>query len=246
MTEEQQQLIINKLDGVLTAEQEERFRQYMDQDTEFAQEYALQQGMVDALRSNHEQALRQQFQAIYNQVEARQQRRKVVYYGMVAAIGMMLLGTLAWWYLGMRSPSSQQLFITYYTPYQADPLVRGKAPAGAYQQAIGYYRDGRYRAAIPLLKEVLATDTSRQDKLRLLLGNSYLQVDSTTQAVQYLTPVAASDDPMMQQFGQWYLALSYLRVNDTAAAHTVLKRISNQTGMYSEKAGALIEELSQH
>ena len=243
MTEEQQQLLIKKIDGELTPEGERQFAYYLQQDANFAREYALQQGMIAALQSDHEQQLKQQFQAVYRQVEVRHQRRRTIYYRIAAVISLLLLITCVWFYSSDRAPAAPQLFARYYTPYQAAPLVRSKTPDGPYQRASDLYRDGRYDEAIPLLKDALATDTSRQDKLQLLLGNSYLQTDSVALAITRFQAAASSDNMMMQQFGRWYLALSYLRAGDTEAARTILTRISSEPGMYQSKAQQLLQAL---
>ena len=229
-------LIDSKLSGELTPAEEKVFAQRLEQDSEFAEQYALSQLMVETLREQH---LREEMRGWRRETNRRRQRQRWQY-GVAAGLALLLLAG-GGWYLSSTQPTPQSLYETYYTVYPADPVLRGE-PTVDYNQAMTLYREGRYAEAIPLFEALQATDQA-DIWTALFLGNSYLNVDRTPEAVRYFKQVAASEDAIIQQYGRWYLALTYLKREEQEAARALLQRLSDQPGMFQKKAQALLSEL---
>ena len=241
MSEEEQQWIIRKIDGELSLEEEAQFQQRLQLDTRFAQEYALQQNIIDGLRDDHEQQLKRRYREVYEAVAHRREQRRR--YFAVAAVVSLLIMAVAGYFL-MRPPSSESLYAEYYSPYRADPLLRGESDHETlYQRAMDLYRREQYQAAIPLLETSLSSDTLGQDKLSLFLGNSYLNENKISSAIAYFERASRSRDPVMQQFGKWYLALSYLKNDDLLTTRRLLESIASQPGIHQDRAQTLLEEI---
>ncbi len=236
MMEDDLQLIERKLAGELSPPEETTFSQRLSQDAEFAEQYALGQMMIASLRDHH---LKQEMQG-WSKAAARQQKRRRQY-GIAAAAAFLLTATAAVWYVSSLQPTPQALYETYYTVYPADPVLRGE-PTVDYNQAMRLYQEERYQEAIPLFEELQAND-STDPWIALFLGNSHLNTGETEAAIRYFGQVAEADDAIVRRYGQWYLALSYLRNGDLSASEEQLRSLSEQPGMFQRKAQIMLEEM---
>lgn len=229
---DQDDLIEKKLDGTLTAEESQHFKVLLRTDPAFAQAYATQRGMITALREHYKEDLHQQLEAGYQTY--RENRRRQSYYGIAAVLLLALLG--GWFWFG----TDQSLFDRYYQPYEA---VVYRSASSAANEAIIYYNQEQYAETIPLLQSLQQSGDSIA-YWTLLLGNAYLQLDSTTQAIDQFTQVAAvSSNNTYTQYGRWYLVMSYLKNKDTTSAREALQLIARQPGLFQQKAQQLLEEL---
>ena len=240
MTDEDYLLIEKKIDGMLTAEEARAFDQRQAEDEEFAEAYALQQSAIDTLRREHPQRLKAEMRAIHEEMKAerRQQRHPQRPYAIAAVVALLLVATALFFFL--RTPSSQDLYAEYYHPYRATVVGRGTSPAQK-SQAEQLYSEGRFAEAIPLLQTLVADTAS--GRWRLILGNAYLQIDSTAQAIAQFERVTASHETDYQPYARWYIAMSYLKANDATAAKEILLSLVNQPGPFRSKAQQLLNEL---
>lgn len=226
-------LIERKIDGKLPPEEHRHFERLLQVDPAFAQAYADQQTMIALFRQHQKEALHQQLEAGYQTY--RKNRAVRNYYGIAASLLLMLLGGWVWWH-----NSSNRLFKTFYQPYEVISF-RGTILAQE-NQATGYYKQGRYTEALPLLYELQQTGEN-QDYWTLLRGNAYLQVDSTAQARAQFEQMAHATNHAYQQYGRWYEALSYLKENRRSKAQSILQSIASRPGLFQRKAQQLLNEL---
>ena len=238
MTIADYELIDKKVEGKLTFEEDLHFAERMRQDSEFAEAYRTQHLAIDALQTHHTQALRTEVKQMYTRVKARRQQKVRWYYAAAAVILLSMVSLAAYWYL--LSPASEQLYATYYTVYPAQRITRGEDTT-SYSVGLRLYSEGQYAEAIPYLEPLAATDSLR-DRMHLLLGNAYLQTGQLAEAQRVLSKVAASDDALLRQQGQWYLALSYLKQEDTSQARAILEELSLE-GMYQKEASEVLTYL---
>ena len=227
------ELIEKKLDRTLTAEEEQRFDHLLRADPAFVQAYATQRGMVASLREHYKEDLHQQLEAGYQSYQQNRQRQRR-YFGIAAALLISLLGGWFWFI------TDQSLYDQYYQPYEVSVYRSSSSSAN---QASIYYSQGQYAEAIPLLRSLQQAGDSTA-YWSLLLGNAYLQLDSTTQAIDQFERVAAqSSNNNQAQYGRWYLAMSYLRGRNITATRETLQPIARQPGLFQQKARQLLEEL---
>lgn len=231
------QLIERKLAGELSAPEEATFSQRLSQDSQFAEQYALGQVMIDTLRDYQ---LKEEMQS-WARAATRRRKRQRTKYALAAGVALLLVTAAGIGYFTTIQPTPQALYETYYTVYPADPLLRGQ-PTVDYNQAMNLYREEHYQEAIPLFEELQKSD-STDAWIALFLGNSYLNVNQTGAAIQHFKQVAEADDAIVRRYGQWYLALSYLKTGDQPAAEQLLRQLSAQPGMFQNKAQAMLDKL---
>ena len=231
------ELIDKKIESTLTPEEDRRFAERMAHEPAFAEAYRTQRQAIDALRTHHARELRQEVRHLYARVQHQRQRRVRWYYA--AAAGLVgVIGVAAYWF--SLAPTSEQLYASYYTVYPAYRATRG-GDSSAYDRGLSLYNQGQYAEALPYLERLPEVDSLR-DRVNLLLGNAYLQTDQPTRARETLSAVAASDDTLLQQQGQWYLALSYLKQHHVAAARPILEELA-AAGMYRKEAHEILERV---
>ena len=229
----QNDLIEKKLDNTLTAEETRRFNDLLRADPAFAQAYATQQGMVASLREHYKEELHRQLEAGYQSYQQSRQRQRL-YFSIAAILLISLLGGWFWF------STNQSLYNQYYHSYEVPVYRNSYSPVN---QATVYYSREQYAEAVPLLKSLqLSEDNTAY--WSLLLGNAYLQLDSTTQAIDQFERVAAQpSNNNYTQYGRWYLAMSYLKDGNKVAAQEALQPIVHQPGLFQQKARRLLEEL---
>ncbi len=229
---DQDNLIEKKLDGTLTSEELQRFEVLLETDPAFAQAYATQREMITALREHYKADLHQQLKAGYRMFQKDQRQRR--YYGIAAAVLLTIVAGWFWYSI------DQTLFNQYYQPYE---VVVYRGPSSAADKAIVYYNQEQYTEAIPLLR-TLKQSKDNVAYWTLLLGNAYLQLDSTSQATEQFMQVAErSTNKTYTQYGRWYLAMSYLQDEDITSAREALQPIAQQSGLFQQKAQQLLQEL---
>ena len=235
MTSTDYELIDKKIAGELTPNERQRFTERMQQDPVFAQAYRTQQAAIEALQAHHTQTLRDEVRQMHARVKARRRRTVRRYYAAAAVVLLGVLGLATYRYT--QPPTAQQLYSTYYTVYPAQRVARGDDTT-SYETGVSLYARGQYGDAIPYFRQKLIHD-SLPDRTRLLLANCYLQTHQPEAAQRVLRSVATSDDALLRQQGQWYLALSYLKQDDFAQARPVLETLAAQ-GMYQKEAREIL------
>lgn len=241
MTEEDYLLIDKKLNNELTSDEVRAFEQRYAQDPAFAEEYLLQQQLVDTLCSQHAQQLKEEMKTLHEEVKAERRRHRYRWaYAVAAAIALLLVAGAAFFYF--RAPTSEALYSAYYYPYRAKVMSRGTLPERR-NRAEDLYSEGNFTAAIPILKDLSVSDSIMADRWRLILGNAYLQSDSIPQAIQQFERVASSENAEYRQFARWYTALSHLKTGNQAATRAALQPIAEQPGLFQLRAQQLLHEL---
>ncbi|MEO1262777.1 MAG: hypothetical protein AAFZ15_28475 [Bacteroidota bacterium] len=74
-------------------------------------------------------------------------------------------------------------------------------------------------------------------------GLTALQLEKTTEAIEYLQIVANDGDNFYVEPARWYLALAYLKSNEKLKAELVLNEIVTSNNDFKEKAEALLNDL---
>ena len=134
--------------------------------------------------------------------------------------------------------NSQVLFAQYFNPIELSN-VRSTSES----IDISSFRNGDYKAAIPVLQQVLSVDPDRTD-ISIALANSYFAIDAPQDAIVVLTPIIERNDPVFSDQAKWYSALCYLKLSLDDKAIVYLNDLAqNSAADYHDEANTLIEEL---
>jgi hypothetical protein len=236
LTELDLKIIEKKIDGTLSAEQEDLFSSKLE-DKEFASEWAFQKGTVESLRRIHlRNELKQHL--LDNRIVTRQR----FLYGIAAAVTAFIF-LVSLYYLSQSSNSREEIFAAFYEPYPIS-ATRGEAPLE--QEIFALYQQGKYRLAVNNLLEIRKEPGVQNDPLiDLLIGNCFLNLSEPKRAAEFFNNLLKSEEVMLRDHGKWYLALTMLRTGDYPASNSLLQQLITSKSAYKIKAEKLSGELEK-
>ena len=130
-----------------------------------------------------------------------------------------------------QKPTSEELFLSYYEPYDELITTRGNVDSLNLLLIDGMeaYNQGAYQECSDLLASYLEVNPEAY-KVFLYLAIAQLELNLQEQAeVNFLK---AQEDPVFKQQAEWYQALSYLKFSETQKAIVVLESIVNSKNHY--------------
>lgn len=148
------------------------------------------------------------------------------------------LGTVLWQV--SQKNSAHDLYMAYYIPYPADDVTRG-ATEKKPNEFLKNYRQKKYKEVSIELEKLMVV--SKNEKLRLYLGNSYLNIGREQDALLEFKKV--SDTSRYYQHANWFRALTYLKLEDAQLSISILQDIMKHNGIYKHKAAKLVEKLTK-
>lgn len=210
---------------------------------EFVAELELQKTALVALKAKDKASLKEELKQLHLKVKENQETPSPKSFSIKywAAAAVFLLFAVAIGFYLNQQRSTQELYMAYYQPYPADPMIRG-SDTNLFNEAMNAYRSKNYPNSIQKFEETLQ---QHQDSVRLhlFLGNSYLNQGQFELAEKSFKVAAQSQDVFIKQHAQWYLALTYLKDKETASAIETLNRLVVVQGIYKKEAQLLLEEL---
>ncbi|MEL6673221.1 MAG: tetratricopeptide repeat protein [Bacteroidota bacterium] len=241
MEEEKLELIEKSLRESLTEAEAIRFREWMATDPEFARQHALLKQVQGALKPDVK-AFQQDLQAVMNPAPTAQTRPlfpRSIY--RVAAVIVLLIGALAFWWMLSGPPSGADLYAQHFSPPPENLSVRGDSVSYSLGMALMAYQSGQYAEALAAFDQVEPTSPG----VRFYRAISLIQTGQITEARTELKLLTGTDGAY-QQAAQWYAALTYVQEENWSEARLRLENLSRQSGSsYAQKAVSLIEQLPQ-
>ena len=234
---EDDELIYKKLSDELTSDEALLFEHRLLVDPAFAEEYDFQRSALSALVQSEQAVMKEKLQNAYQTVQRQQRRRR---WGWVAAavVALLLLVGGAVGYYQYMMPA---LYEQYYALYEPYPEMRGETaldPSEADPGALRFYQQGDFRRAA----EAFGT-WPRSDRRDLYLGHCYWQTGQVATAQRYFAAVQGSEQSVMRQHADWYLALCQLRQGYWGNAQQMLQRIIDEEALYYKEARELLSQL---
>jgi hypothetical protein len=172
--------------------------------------------------------------------------QRMAWINRAAAVALLLIIAYAGYHY-WGAISQERLFAQNFHPMENPyPVLRSGDPKIAdnpeLQMALGFYLKGDFAASLPHLENYLA-DHSPDSQASLLAANVYLQTGRAQQAVQLLLQLQ-KEDPQLQGFAKWYLALAYLKLGQTESARQLLYSITlDEYSPFQARAAVLSEKL---
>ena len=156
---------------------------------------------------------------------------------------IMLLATIAIIYTP-KPMDNQSIFTTYYEPFDA-PIsnMRGEEQQIDLKvQAWTAYENEQYDEAVAMLEELIQDNTRKDlDQLKFYMGISYISTNSMDEAIGVLNEIANSNS-ILKTDAKWYLALAFLKTENTDQAKLLLKDLEEKNE-YSIQAKRILKKL---
>lgn len=160
----------------------------------------------------------------------------------MAAASVILLVGLSYMLMPQQKMSNDTIFTSYFTPYQnvVAPIVRGENNQDGKTAAFLAYEKEDYELAVTLFTE-LYTDTKEPFYL-FYKANALLKLERVEEAVPLLIDHLKTKGVLTQKTN-WYLALAYLKLNETEKAKELLEKIITNNSYHNKKANELLEKM---
>lgn len=160
----------------------------------------------------------------------------------IAASLLFLLGFFAW--LGLQGPNHPEIATANFEqlPLQLEMgSYEGNTPQ-IRNQAHQAYIEKDYAAATDLFLELTKREPFNLNN-QLYAGISQLGNDQVQAAVTTLKVLADGADEKLKPQASWYLALAYLKLEDSDSAKNYLNQVIQAKGFNWERAEALLKSL---
>ena len=165
-----------------------------------------------------------------------------------AAVILVVLLPLGYWFLdlGVRTPTKEELFITYFKPYDDVITKRSSEPdENTFQQAMNAYNNERYKQAAEIF-EGYRLEQPGDDVALFYLSQAYLASGQYGEATTILIEVSKSTNPLFAEKGEWDLALVLLTANNIESTKERLGSIlENESHGYYKSAQKLLKQLEK-
>lgn len=243
LADELNERIESYLDGSLEETDKQEFETLIASTPELEEEIAFRQKTrraIEALKFKQEfQKIRDSATATEEDQEKVEEKEKVIRpfwsrYAVAASVTLLLMAGFLY-KSDVFTPSSQRAFNKY---YQDESYARGGCPQEL--SVFKQYADGHYQEALDQVK-TLPTDSIFC--ITYFKGLCYLAQDQSSTAIPLFSEAIESTNGEVRNKAKWYLALSYLEVNDKEKAEKLLRAIANESeNPYSDPASQIISD----
>lgn len=175
-------------------------------------------------------------------IDKEEKKNRILWVASIAAFITLILTLPILYNLYSENSASKNIFLTYYSPYPAEPNFRGENQE--YHLVMNLYRNKNYKEALPLFEKLLIEESSSTDWAYLYLGNCYLMENETLLAIEAFRRASRSTSIVIAQNAEWYLALSYLKAGNNPQAEASLKQLANSKHLFREKANQVLSDLN--
>jgi tetratricopeptide (TPR) repeat protein len=259
--EDKIQLIEDYVNGQLSIEEKADFQQQLQQDPSLAQEVGLYKDIFSGLAIGGRKDMKAHLKALdeksFSQEAASKLQASVTENikgkviqsfwqrnaWLTGIAACLVLGLVAFLWVS-NSSSANSLFAKYYAPYPnvVAAVERGETIQDATKQAMQAYESGDYTRAIQGLQQI-ANNDPEASSLYLYLGISYIETSQLDSAKVYLEKATADAASKLHTQAKWYLALAYLKNKEKEQAIVHLQSLSQESGVYAQKARQLLDDL---
>jgi hypothetical protein len=223
--------MIAYLGGNLSEKESQRLRAAMDQDPLLVE--AL--GELDLhLKNGGSAENAYSIRSIIKEIVNKNRPKRYAFLPMAVAATIIVLFTVLFTILLLKN--DENLFYEYYQPYADIVSTRGADIPESLNNAIAAYNRENYLQAI-ILFEMAERDGEVKNIASFYKGQSYLAEEQINEAIKILNVIAKDDGNILQSHAQWYLALAYLKKEDTVTSLKYLDQLVIDRNSYnSEKA----------
>ena len=227
----------------LSSEEQQKLEKEIAENEELAQELKRQEMVLEHIELIEDRRMAEQVKAIHLQEMKRRRQggriRSIRQWAAAAAVVLLL--SIAGWWLWPTSNSPEQLFAQHYEAYdltfgnrsEGDPLVLAGSS----------YLANDYEAAAVAFESILQDDPT-QSKARFALGICHMELKQWGNAVQSFEQLVKGQDALYADNARWYWALALLKLDRAEEAASQLEILSTTNGArFQEQAIQLLKAI---
>ena len=234
-----EELIEKYVQNNLSSKEKIRFDELFKSDIDFKEEAIFQINLKKAIIIEDESNFRNLISDL--EYKANKPKQKRSYIKWLAAASILLLLSLP--FLNRFNKTSyNELFAQNFEPYRnvIQPIERNSNVQDEKELAFTAYEKGDYDTAITLFSNLY--NSTKEPYYLFYKANALLKLDKADEAVPLLLEHLRSNDTLTEKT-YWYLALSYLKLNDEENVKKNLKIIIENKKYKSKEALKLLNKL---
>ncbi len=240
-------LIDDFIMGLLNKEEDKQFRQGLQKDNKLAERVKIRRDVINGIEAFGRKDLKNQLKVIHKEVIGQKaspaKRRSLLPYLAAAASILILVMAVAYLMNQGGVPNSQELYASYFKPYDISGAQRSEGNEQLIQLE-KLYANQKYAEALPLLEIQLNADETKSSDLLLAAGISNLELNQSEKALSYFNRITAKGDFNFEDEVRWYSALAYLKQDDITKAKELLEILSGDASAdHSKEAKRLLDQL---
>ncbi|MAU70965.1 MAG: hypothetical protein CML04_02630 [Pseudozobellia sp.] len=242
---DKEELINRYFENSLTPEELSDLEQLYSSDKEFAEQFDFEKELKLSLKKEERQELKSLFSELSDENPLSTKESKTIRMRpwLMAASVALLVGISSWLVIfNNGSRNHDELYQDYFAPYEnvVHPIERGQQLEDLRTQAFIAYENQDYEKALMLFKEL--HDKSNDTYLNFYEAISLMKLEKHKEAADLFSNYISTNGELKDR-AQWYLALCYLRLNETAKSKALLKELITKGGFKAKTAKELIDEL---
>ncbi len=215
--------IANYLEGDLTAEDKRSFEEQLDIDPYLREQ--VEQVRI-ALKGVENTGLKNDLKNIHDELYNPSRDYRATIWRWVAVL--VLLVPAVWFVVS--NLNQPDLFTAYFKPYP-NVLTARATDNNTLTSTMSDYSSGKYTSALSGFAELKEMGID-SDEIDLYMGITYLQLDKTAEAIQLWSDLGSQHRYAPQI--KWYLALAYLKSEQTDQAKKLLMALEQNNFNYQQ------------
>lgn len=243
------ELIERYLNRNLRGNELSEFEKMLSNNPGFRKEVNLHREINEALREKDVMKLRNKLMSIQATPKQGKNRSKVLRMftpnrylsaSVAAAASIILIIGGILLFSKTDSVNKDSLYSNFYDPEEAITIVRsgGNTEDITLKEAMMAYQDKNYESAIELFSK-----EPQNNLAKFYMGLSYMETGSSEKAIELFNELIKHQENLFVEQAEWYLALSYLKINDYDNAKTLLSKIANSENIYQNDAKKILKNL---
>lgn len=236
---EHPELIEKYIQNRLSAEEELVFNKLLKNNSTFKEEVELHVKIKKVITHDDDANFRNLISEIETNSRATTPNRS--YSKWLVAASLLLLFGLGYFSMNSSTATKQELFTSYFEPYRnvVHPVVRSSEQQDKKAMAFNAYEQGEYEKAIALFSELYSVDN--EPYYLFYKANALLKLEKAEEAIPLLLEHLKTKDTLTEKTN-WYLALSYLKVEDSKKAKEFLNTVISNGAYKNKEAKELLKE----
>lgn len=242
---EKEHLIEKYFLGTLKPKEQEEFENLLETDSFFKEQYEFEKSVQKVLKSEQRELLKNKLEQLELLQNSKVKTSWFKSNGVSIAASIIVIFTLSIFaYIISNRTTTNKLYVSYYEKYPntVAPIIRsGEESLTLEQMAFKAYETDQDIEAVKLFLEL--KEKQKSEYLNFYLAQCYLNMNKDDEAMDLLE-ANIKNDTNFASVSKWYLALLFLKNNNTEKAKFLLQQISLEKKYNYIVAEELLQKLN--
>ena len=241
-------LIDRKISGTITASEANQLDQLILNQPEIVKDIEERLEISKAIRYAGNEELRTSLKQIHSEEFPQKSKSKLISLKTILSIAaIFILGIAGYMFLmndQLNDISGNQAYSSYYKPYKASFQSRGELSDIDYEKFKTAYSNDNFNEALRIVSDETDIKNIKDNEILLAMGISALEEGELGLAKNYLQIIIDRNDYYYKDHGKWYIALAYLKEENTAKAIEFLNELTtDKQADHNQEATELLSKI---